>query len=98
MAQEGQERYFVVVNDEEQYSIWPEGRETPGGWHVVGEAAPKDECLSYIETHWTDMRPLSLRRAMAADAGDAGELAPSLSEELVSALSAAEQSAAHGSR
>ncbi|MFD0883314.1 MbtH family protein [Streptosporangium algeriense] len=59
--------YRVVVNDEEQYSIWPEGREVPGGWRVVREAAPKDECLAYIEEVWTDMRPLSLRRRMASD-------------------------------
>ncbi len=96
MTLESQELYFVVVNDEEQYSIWPEGRETPGGRHVVGEAAPKEECPSHVETHWTDMRRLSLRRAMAADA--AGELAPSLPAESVSVLSAAEQPAARGSR
>jgi MbtH protein len=67
MSNEGVERYLVVVNEEEQYSIWPEGRTVPAGWRAVGEAAPKDECLAYIETHWTDMRPLSLRRAMAAE-------------------------------
>ena len=61
------ERFLVVVNDEEQYSIWPEGREMPAGWRAVGEAAAKAECLAYIEAHWTDMRPLSLRRAMARD-------------------------------
>ncbi|WP_434444290.1 MbtH family protein [Lentzea sp. E54] len=54
--------YRVVVNDEEQYSIWPEGREVPAGWRVVREAAPKADCLEYIEEVWTDMRPLSLRR------------------------------------
>ncbi|OYP10556.1 MbtH family protein [Streptomyces sp. FBKL.4005] len=58
------ERYVVVVNDEEQYSIWPAGREVPAGWRAVGRAATKDECLADIETRWTDMRPLSLRRAM----------------------------------
>jgi MbtH protein len=89
VAQEVQDRYFVVVNDEEQYSIWPEGRETPAGWRTVGEAAAKDKCLSYIDTHWTDMRPLSLRKAMAADAADAASTAPD--------QSAAEQPAAHGS-
>ncbi|MFD0340949.1 MbtH family protein [Streptomyces sp. NPDC127117] len=54
--------YRVVVNDEEQYSIWPEGREVPAGWRVVREAAPKADCLEYIEEVWTDMRPLSIRR------------------------------------
>lgn len=58
--------YYVVVNHEEQYSIWPEGRALPLGWETVGESQPKDECLNYIEQVWTDMRPLSLRQAMAA--------------------------------
>lgn len=54
--------YCVVVNDEEQYSIWPEGGEVPAGWRVVRRAAPKADCLEYIEEVWTDMRPLSIRR------------------------------------
>lgn len=58
--------YYVVVNHEEQYSIWPEGRDLPLGWETVGESQSKDECLNYIEQVWTDMRPLSLRQAMAA--------------------------------
>ena len=56
--------YRVVVNDEEQYSIWPEDRELPPGWTGVGSMASKKECLEYIEAHWTDMSPLSLRRRM----------------------------------
>jgi MbtH protein len=56
--------YRVVVNHEEQYSIWPEGREIPPGWREAGKAGPKAECLAYIEQVWTDMRPLSLRKAM----------------------------------
>jgi len=56
--------YRVVVNHEEQYSIWPEYRELPNGWSAVGKQGSKSECLSYIEEVWTDMRPLSLRRAM----------------------------------
>ena len=59
--------YTVVVNDEEQYSIWPEGREFPSGWRAVGKTGTKDECVAYIEEVWTDMRPLSLRRRTAAD-------------------------------
>jgi len=58
------ETYWVVVNDEEQYSVWPTGREVPEGWRTVGVTGPKDECLTWIDTNWTDMRPLSLRRAM----------------------------------
>ncbi|MFB4309623.1 MbtH family protein [Actinomadura sp. GTD37] len=60
------ELHLVVVNDEEQYSIWPDGRAVPAGWRALHGPAGKDECLAYIETHWTDMRPLSLRRAMGA--------------------------------
>jgi MbtH protein len=54
--------YQVVVNDEEQYSIWPADREVPGGWRSVGPKGKKAECLAYVESVWTDMRPLSLRR------------------------------------
>ncbi|MEV0006240.1 MbtH family NRPS accessory protein [Micromonospora sp. NPDC050980] len=57
-------RYRVVLNDEEQYSIWPADRENPLGWHDEGTEGSKEECLSRIEQVWTDMRPLSLRRAM----------------------------------
>ncbi|MGH8594513.1 MAG: MbtH family protein [Gammaproteobacteria bacterium] len=56
--------YHVVVNHEEQYSIWPEYKEIPNGWRAVGKTGPKAECLAYISEVWTDMRPLSLRKAM----------------------------------
>jgi MbtH protein len=56
--------YKVVVNDEEQYSIWPADREDPLGWREVGKHGVKRECLAYIEEVWTDMRPLSLRKQM----------------------------------
>lgn len=56
--------YTVVVNHEEQYSIWPEYKEIPKGWRAVGKIGPKAECLAYIEEVWTDMRPLSLRKHM----------------------------------
>jgi len=56
--------YKVVVNHEEQYSIWPEQRDNPPGWNDVGKAGPKAECLAYIKEVWTDMRPLSLRKKM----------------------------------
>jgi len=56
--------YKVVVNHEEQYSIWPQDREPPLGWHDVGKSGTKAECLAYIEEVWTDMRPLSLRKQM----------------------------------
>jgi MbtH protein len=57
--------YKVVVNHEEQYSIWPVHRPNPAGWRDTGKSGPKAECLSYIREVWTDMRPLSLRRKMA---------------------------------
>ncbi len=56
--------YQVVINLEEQYSIWPENREPPLGWQAVGKTGSKQECLHYIEQIWTDMRPLSLRKQM----------------------------------
>ena len=55
----------VVVNHEEQYSIWPVGRELPLGWRATDKIGSYDECVQYIETVWSDMRPKSLRRAMA---------------------------------
>ena len=57
--------YSVVINHEEQYSIWPANRENPPGWVSVGKSGSKEECLSYIKEVWTDMRPLSLRKKMA---------------------------------
>ena len=57
-------RYEVVVNHEEQYSIWELGREIPPGWKAVGKSGSKQECLAHIEEVWTDMRPLSLRKAL----------------------------------
>jgi MbtH protein len=63
-----EQMYFVVKNDEEQYSIWPEFKELPGGWHVVGERGTKNDCLSRIEGLWTDMRPLTVRKHLEATA------------------------------
>lgn len=56
--------YAVVVNHEEQYSIWPATHNLPLGWRKVGKEGPKAECLAHIEEVWTDMRPLSLRKKM----------------------------------
>jgi len=56
--------YKVVVNHEEQYSIWPEYKENPLGWNDAGKSGTKAECLAYINEVWTDMRPLSLRKKM----------------------------------
>jgi MbtH protein len=60
--------YKVVVNHEEQYSIWPDDRDNPLGWKDVGKSGPKTECLAYIKEVWTDMRPLSLRLRMEEQA------------------------------
>lgn len=62
--------YRVVINIEEQYSIWPVDREIPWGWSDVGKSGSKEECLAYIEEVWTDMRPLSLRKKMDEAAKD----------------------------
>ncbi len=53
--------YLVVVNDEEQYSIWFAGRDIPDGWRADGKRGMKADCLAYIDEVWTDMRPLSIR-------------------------------------
>ena len=58
--------YRVVMNHEEQYSIWPSTKMLPAGWSDVGVSGSKDECLAHIEKVWTDMRPLSLRKHMEA--------------------------------
>ena len=60
----GDERYRVVINHEEQYSIWPADREIPAGWKATGFAGSRKECLDHIEEVWTDMRPLNLRKKM----------------------------------
>ena len=64
-VQSNDEIYLVVVNEEEQYSIWREDNDIPAGWRAVGKRGTKPECLQHIEEVWTDMRPLSLRNRMA---------------------------------
>lgn len=66
--QEDTTLYKVVVNHEEQYSIWPAERELPLGWRDGGKSGLKQECLEYIKEVWTDMRPLSLRKHMEEQA------------------------------
>jgi MbtH protein len=56
--------YKVVVNHEEQYSIWPADKDNPLGWRDAGKSGTKAECLAHIKEVWTDMRPLTLRRRM----------------------------------
>lgn len=59
---DGDRRFVVVRNDEEQYSIWPEGEPIPAGWLALGTTGTKAECLEYITGVWTDLRPKSLRK------------------------------------
>ena len=73
------DEFKVVVNHEEQYSLWPGGRENPAGWRDAGHRGSREDCLRFIKETWTDMRPLSLRRAIETSAqavcpfvGDAG--------------------------
>ncbi|MDZ7269353.1 MAG: MbtH family protein [candidate division KSB1 bacterium] len=63
-SSEAEMLYKVVINHEEQYSIWPADRENALGWRDAGCTGSKAECLAYIEQVWQDMRPLSLRRQM----------------------------------
>ncbi|GAA2642793.1 MbtH family NRPS accessory protein [Streptomyces vastus] len=70
--------YRVVVNDEGQYSVWPDHKENPPGWHDAGKTAGKQECLAHIEEVWTDMRPRSVREA----ASDASPLVRLIAEVL----------------
>jgi MbtH protein len=67
MTEEEDDRtYRVVMNHEEQYSIWFAERELPAGWRATGFEGCKKDCLAHIDQVWTDMRPLSLRKKMAA--------------------------------
>ena len=89
MAEEEDDReYKVLVNGEEQYSLWLAWQEIPKGWRDTGKIGKKADCLAYVKEVWTDMRPLSLRRhmeqhqaAMASQSkpaeGDANTGAPS---------------------
>lgn len=61
MRDDDERTYTVLVNDEEQYSIWLSEKSIPAGWRAVGESGTKERCLAYIGRVWTDMRPLSLR-------------------------------------
>jgi uncharacterized protein YbdZ (MbtH family) len=58
--------FYVLVNDEEQHSLWPEFAVVPAGWTVVFGAASRSECLDYVERNWTDIRPLSLRKSLSS--------------------------------
>lgn len=59
--------FLVLVNDEGQHSLWPSSLDIPAGWQPTGPRGKRDECLAFIDEHWTDMRPLSLVRRMEED-------------------------------
>ncbi|ATY11804.1 MbtH family protein [Amycolatopsis sp. AA4] len=59
--------FQVLVNDEEQYSLWPGDKEVPAGWRPEGMRGSREECMSHVDQVWTDMRPRSLRERMAAE-------------------------------
>ncbi|MEV7007417.1 MbtH family protein [Streptosporangium sp. NPDC051022] len=61
-------RFLVLVNDEGQHSLWPAFIDVPAGWTVRHGDADRQECLDFVEEHWTDMRPTSLRKAMGETA------------------------------
>lgn len=58
--------FKVIKNHEGQYSLWPEKKPTPAGWSETGFTGSKAEATAYVDREWTDMRPLSLQKAMAA--------------------------------
>ncbi|BBY76495.1 protein MbtH [Mycolicibacterium parafortuitum] len=60
-------RFYVLANDEDQHSLWPVFADVPAGWRVVFGEASREDCLSYVEQNWIDLRPRSLREAMLAD-------------------------------
>lgn len=64
------ETYLVLINDEAQYSLWPSFIDVPRGWKIVLPATSRQQCLDYVNEHWTDMRPRSLVMEMEADAQD----------------------------
>lgn len=61
--------FCVLVNDEEQYSLFPQGVPPPEGWRATGVEGERDHCLAFVDATWTDLRPRSLRKAQSAPAG-----------------------------
>ena len=58
------EKWKVVINIEDQYSIWPDSKVIPPGWSAAGKDGTREECLNYIKEVWVDMRPRSLKKLM----------------------------------
>lgn len=68
MTQADDQQFDVVVNHEAQYSIWPTWKEKPNGWQAAGFSGNREQCLEFVRSEWTDLRPLSVRRQMDAEA------------------------------
>lgn len=62
MSDDEMGEYIVLVNEEEQYSLWPSFKSIPSGWHATGPKGSRKECLDWVGVNWTDMTPKSLRR------------------------------------
>lgn len=77
-----QELFQVLINEEEQYSLWPESVDVPDGWRTVGVSGTREVCLEYVDKTWTDMRPASLRREMAELARNLPPPTPHMAESL----------------
>jgi MbtH protein len=67
MAETNKMQWTVLINDEEQYGLFPLGLVVPSGWRTAGFSGTEEACIEYVDQHWTDMRPASLRRAMDGD-------------------------------
>ncbi|MYW97929.1 MbtH family protein [Amycolatopsis rubida] len=65
-----EQTYLVLINGEEQYSLWPSSIAVPAGWTVVYGEESRAACEKYVDAHWTDLRPASLRRMMVGDRGE----------------------------
>ncbi len=66
--EDNEANYLVLINDEGQHSLWPAFRDVPDGWTVIGPQGNRQDCLNWIETNWTDMRPKSLIESMNSSA------------------------------
>lgn len=62
-------QWKVLINEEEQYGLYPAELPSPAGWREAGFLGSEEACMAYVDQHWVDMRPASLRRAMTTDAG-----------------------------
>lgn len=67
MSENQPQTWVVLINDEEQYGLFPAELPTPGGWRGAGFGGTEEDCMRYVDEHWTDMRPRSLREAMARE-------------------------------